>query len=120
MYSIKDIAEKFNIATSTIRYYEKEGLLPLIERKESGIRYFTDHDIEWLEFVMMLVDTKMPIKEIKVYVDNLYNNNDNEKCLELFKNHLDNVNKQITLFQKSITKINYTIWELEKKIKTED
>ena len=41
-YSIGEAAEKLNLPKSTIRYYDKEGLLPFIERKESGIRMFAE------------------------------------------------------------------------------
>ena len=44
-YTISQVAEKFNLTISQIRYYDKEGLLPDIKRV-SGIRKFTDADIE--------------------------------------------------------------------------
>lgn len=46
-YSISEIAEMMNVAPSTIRYYDKIGLLPNIKRK-NGIRVFEDEDFEWL------------------------------------------------------------------------
>ena len=35
-YTIKDAAKLMNVPPSTIRYYDKEGLIPFIERKENG------------------------------------------------------------------------------------
>lgn len=40
MYSIGEISKKFNIPISTLRYYDKEGLLTNIKRNKSGIRQF--------------------------------------------------------------------------------
>lgn len=44
-YTIKKVAERMNLTPSTIRYYDKEGLLPFIERKASGYRLFAESDI---------------------------------------------------------------------------
>lgn len=116
---MKEISERFHINESAIRYYEKEGLLPFIPRTEGGMRTFTDNDVEWMEFIMMLKNTGMSVKNIRKYINSLYNEDDLEETINVFKKHLDYVNEQIALFQKSLNKINYTIWELEKK-RTED
>ncbi|MGL4373259.1 MAG: MerR family DNA-binding transcriptional regulator, partial [Turicibacter sp.] len=45
-YTIKQVSEKTNLSTHTIRFYEKEGLLPSVHRNELGNRSFTDTDLE--------------------------------------------------------------------------
>lgn len=45
-YTIKEVSEIMKLPISTIRYYDKEGLLPFIERKASGYRIFTESDIQ--------------------------------------------------------------------------
>lgn len=47
-YTVKDAAKLMGVPTSTIRYYDKEGLLPFMERMESGYRIFTEKDIATL------------------------------------------------------------------------
>jgi len=47
-YSIAEVAEKTHLTAYTLRYYEKEGLLPFVDRSDSGIRNFQDKDLEWL------------------------------------------------------------------------
>ena len=42
LYTVREAAEKLGIPSSTIRYYDKKGLLPFIERSPSGVRVFTD------------------------------------------------------------------------------
>lgn len=66
-YTISQVAKALNIPTSTIRYYDKEGLLPTLARKESGYRLFSDTEIEMLELIECLKETGMTIKEIKDY-----------------------------------------------------
>ena len=41
-YTIKRAAEIMNVTPTTLRYYDKQGLLPFMERKESGYRVFSD------------------------------------------------------------------------------
>ena len=48
-YTVGEIAKKLNVAPSTLRYYDKEGLLPFVERSSGGIRVFHDEDMDWLE-----------------------------------------------------------------------
>lgn len=68
-YTVGEMAKKLNIAASTLRYYDKEGLLPFVERSGGGIRMFKDSDFEWLSIIECLKATGMPIKEIKVFID---------------------------------------------------
>ena len=54
MYSIGEVAKKTNISPSTLRYYEKEGLLPSVSRTDSGIRKFDDDDLDRLSVIECL------------------------------------------------------------------
>ena len=69
MYSIGEVAKKTNISPSTLRYYEKEGLLPSVSRTDSGIRKFDDDDLDRLSVIECLKKTGMPIKKIKQFID---------------------------------------------------
>ncbi len=62
-YTIKEISEMFNIPSSTLRYYEKENILPLVERNTSGHRVYTDIHIGMLKTINCLKNTGMPIKK---------------------------------------------------------
>ena len=69
MYTIKDVAKKCNISAYTLRYYDKEGLFPLIRRNKAGNREFTETDIKFIKMVCLFKNTGMQIKEIKKYID---------------------------------------------------
>ena len=76
LYTIGDAAEGgLGIPASALRYYDKEGLLPHMNRSGSGIRMFTEDDFEWVRFIERLKKSGMPIKEIKSYID-LYEQGD--------------------------------------------
>lgn len=68
-YSISEVAKELNLTVYTLRYYDKEGLMPFIERKASGVRMFNEADIGALKIIECLKSTGMPIKEIKLFID---------------------------------------------------
>ena len=68
-YTIGEMAQKLNVAPSTLRYYDKEGLLPFVERSSGGIRVFKDEDMEWLRLLGCLKKAGMPLKEIRTFID---------------------------------------------------
>ncbi|MDF2958701.1 MAG: hypothetical protein K0S39_436 [Paenibacillus sp.] len=68
-YSINGVANKFGLSVHTLRFYDKEGLMPFIGRDKSGNRVFTETDLKWVAMVCCLKDTGMSIKEIKEYAD---------------------------------------------------
>ena len=45
------MAQKLGVPASTLRYYDKEGLLPFVERSSGGIRMFRKTDFEWLQVI---------------------------------------------------------------------
>jgi DNA-binding transcriptional MerR regulator len=68
-YSISEVAKELNLTVYTLRYYDKEGLMPFIERTASGTRLFKESDIDALKIIECLKATGMPIKEIKNFID---------------------------------------------------
>lgn len=68
-YTIGEMAQKLNVAPSTLRYYDKEGLLPFVERSSGGIRMFKDEDMDWLRMLGCLKKAGMPLKEIRTFMD---------------------------------------------------
>lgn len=51
IYTVGEAAKILNVAPSTIRYYDKEELLPFVERSNGGIRMFTDENFQWLYII---------------------------------------------------------------------
>ena len=62
MYTIGQISEMFQLPISTLRYYDKEGLLPFVERSSGGIRMFKESDFEWLSIIECLKKADIPEK----------------------------------------------------------
>ncbi|RXZ01977.1 MerR family transcriptional regulator [Fictibacillus sp. S7] len=68
-YSISEVAKELNLTVYTLRYYDKEGLMPFVERTPNGNRLFKESDISALKVIECLKATGMPIKEIKTFID---------------------------------------------------
>lgn len=68
-YSVKDVSEKLNISQYTLRYYEKEGLIPYVQRNYSGRRVYSDNDLIWIQLIGCMRATGMSIAYIKNYVE---------------------------------------------------
>lgn len=109
-YSIAEVAEKTNLTAHTLRYYEKEGLLPFVDRSDSGNRDFKEKDLEWLELICCLKNTGMPIKKIKEYIRLCLKGDDTlDVRREIFIKHREDVINQMADLQKNLDKINCKI-----------
>jgi DNA-binding transcriptional MerR regulator len=110
-YTISEAAKKLKLTASTLRFYDKEGLLPFVDRSSNGIRMFKDADFEWLRLIECLKATDMPIKEIKTFID-WYLEGDStlqQRC-EMFHERKRIVEAQIEELQKTLDMINYKCW----------
>ena len=114
LYTVGEISKRVSIAPSTLRYYDKEGLLPFVERSKSGIRMFKDSDLEWLSIIECLKKTGMPIKEIKKFVDWCIEGDSTiEQRLELIDRRKEAVLKQIEQLKQTLDTLNYKHWYYE-------
>lgn len=66
---IAEVAGLSGLSISTIRYYEKSGLCPFIERGTDGMRRFSKTDVDWLELLASLRATGMPMSEMRAFAD---------------------------------------------------
>ena len=67
-YTISQAAERLGVTAYTLRYYDKEGLLPFVARSQGGARVFTDRDLENLRIISCLKASGMPIKDIREFL----------------------------------------------------
>lgn len=67
--TIKDVAEATGLSLHTLRYYERIGLIHPIDRGDNTHRRYTQNDIGWIEFLMKLRATGMPIREMQLYAE---------------------------------------------------
>jgi DNA-binding transcriptional MerR regulator len=99
-----------------LRYYEHEGLLPSVGRSLSGIRRYSENDLEWLGLICCLKNTGMSIKQIKNFVEMSVTGDKTlkQRC-ELLEEHKKNVETQIQEMQKHLRKVTLKIEKFTKQ-----
>ncbi|CUH97621.1 hypothetical protein P22_3753 [Propionispora sp. 2/2-37] len=109
-YSIKQISEKTNLSAHVLRYYEKEGLLPNVERSKSGIRHYSEDNLEWIGLICCLKKTGMSIKQIREFVELSTQGNQTLKCrCEMLIDHKKHVEEQIQELYRHLEKVCHKI-----------
>lgn len=92
---IGEFSDRTGLSADTLRYYEKEGLIKPV-RDSGGRRDYSESDIKWVEFIIRLKETGMPIREIKRYAKLRA---EGEKTLgerlEMLTKHRKRLNEQI-------------------------
>ncbi len=106
-YSIKLVSEMTGLPQSTLRFYEKERLLPAIKRTPTGIRSYDDHDLEWISIITCLKNTDMPINDIKNFVALCAVGDETvEERREMILSHKKVVEQQMKQLQRYMDRIN--------------
>ena len=114
IYTVGEMAKKIGVAPSTLRYYDKEGLLPFVERSSGGIRVFKEADYEWLKVIECLKNTGMPLKDIKTFIEMAMQGDDTiDERLELIMKQRDEVGRQIAELQETMDTLNFKCWYYE-------
>jgi DNA-binding transcriptional MerR regulator len=125
---IQEVSEKFEISTDTLRYYERIGLIPVVNRTESGIRNYTEEDMRRVDFVKCMRSAGLPIEVLIDYMA-LAQKGDSTIATrkEILLEQREQLMARIAEMQKTLEILNYKIQvyeskmlETEKKIKVEE
>ncbi|MSD83818.1 MerR family transcriptional regulator [Lactobacillus curvatus] len=120
MYTIGQVAAMFDLPVSTIRYYDKAGLLPDIQRV-SGIRQFSDNELEALRVIECLKKSGLEIKAIKQFMDwNQAGSETFDQRKTLFEKQMVAVEAEIASLEKVRAMLRYKQWYYTEAIKAGD
>lgn len=114
---IAEVSVKYDIPQDTIRYYERIGLLPRVNRNKSGIRDFTETDCNWVEFIKCMRGAGLPIEVLIEYVA-LYQQGDEtlQARKELFIEQRRLLLKRMEDMQNTLERLDYKIAIFDDKI----
>ncbi|MGN0474624.1 MAG: MerR family transcriptional regulator, partial [Acutalibacteraceae bacterium] len=113
-YTVGEMAKRIGITPSALRYYDKEGLLPFVERSSGGIRMFKDSDYEWLQIIECLKKTGMKLKDIKKFVLMAMEGDATiDERLELIIRQQEAVHNQIAELQQTLDTLDFKRWYYE-------
>lgn len=117
MYTIGQVAEMFGLPISTLRYYDKAGLFPDLVR-ESGIRKFSEKEIEALRVIECLKKSGLEIKDIKQFMDWCVLGSETYGLRrQLFVNQRKVVEAELERMNKVLAMLKYKCWYYEQAIK---
>lgn len=115
--TIKEVSERFNLSQDTLRYYERIGLIPPINRNKSGIRDYTEEDCGWIEFIKCMRNAGLPIEVLIEYV-NLFQKGDDtiEARKEILIEQRKQLEEKMNEMKKTIERLDNKILRYEDKI----
>ncbi len=115
-YTIGQVSEMFQIPISTLRYYDKEGLFPEMERS-SGIRRFTDRELDALRVIECLKKSGLEIRDIKQFMEWCSQGSATyPQRRELFFRQKERVEQEILRMEKVLDMLQFKCWYYEQAI----
>lgn len=117
MYTIGQVSEMFGLPISTLRYYDKEGFFPNLERK-GNIRHFSENELEAIHVIECLKQSGLEIKDIKQFFEWVTAGPSSyEKRKELFEMRKLMVKDEIKKLEKSLAMLEFKCWYYDTAIK---
>lgn len=117
MYTIGQVAKQVNMPVSTLRYYDNEGLFPHLVRS-SGIRKFSENEIEALHMIECLKRSGLEIKEIKNFMELCAQGSSTyPQRYELFVKQRQAVEQEMQQLQKTLDMLRFKCWYYEQALK---
>lgn len=119
MYTVGEMAKMLGVPASTLRYYDKEGLLPFVERSAGGIRMFRESDLEWLRVIGCMKKAGMSLRDIRQYMELVIQGDDTiDARLEMFRRQRKTLETQMSELQHTMDMVDYKCWYYETAQKT--
>lgn len=117
MYTIGQVSEMFGLPVSTLRYYDKEGLFPGIQRS-SGIRQFDEKELDALRVIECLKKSGLEIKDIKLFMQWCAEGSKTyPQRLDLFVRQKAEVEAELERMNRVLDMLKYKCWYYEEAIK---
>ncbi|MFE6662557.1 MerR family transcriptional regulator [Streptomyces sp. NPDC057697] len=109
-YTISEVAAFTGLTAHTLRWYERIGLMPHVDRSHTGQRRFTNRDLDWLAFVGKLRLTGMPVADMVRYAELLREGEDTfEERKELLEATRRDVKSRIAELQDTLAVLDHKI-----------
>jgi len=114
---ISEVSEQYDISSDTLRYYERIGLLPPVNRSESGIRDYNELDARRVEFIKCMRSAGLPIEVLIEYMELVQQGDQTiEARKEILIEQRDLLAARMEEMQKTLDRLNYKIDVYEKAL----
>ncbi|MDP4160664.1 MAG: MerR family transcriptional regulator [Bacillota bacterium] len=115
--TIAEVSEKYDLTQDTLRYYERIGLIPHVNRNKSGIRDYTEEDCRWVEFIKCMRNAGLPIEALIEYVTLFKQGAETIGARkELLTEQRKQLIQRMVDMQKTLERLNYKIESYEQSV----
>ena len=114
---IAEVSEQFGLSVDTLRYYERVGLIPQVNRTESGIRDYNELDLRRVDFIKCMRGAGLPIEVLIEYVGLVQQGDETiEARKQILAEQRDMVRAKMEEMQKTLDLLDHKIEVYEKAI----
>ena len=117
--TIKEVSQKYNISSDTLRYYERVGMIPPVTRTAGGIRDYSESDLDWVELALCMRGAGLPVEAMIEYVK-LCQQGDSTIVARmlLLKEQMETLLEQKAQIESTIKRLDFKISRYEEAVKT--
>ena len=117
--TIGEVCEKYGITADTLRYYEKVGVIPVVNRTKRGIRDYSEDDIRWVENAICMRNAGLPVEMLIEYV-RLFREGDStiQARRDLLMEARKEIAAQLEKYQQAMDRLDYKISRYDEAVKT--
>lgn len=115
--TIKEVSQKYNISSDTLRYYERVGMIPPVTRTAGGIRDYGESDLGWVELALCMRGAGLPVEAMIEYVK-LCQQGDStiEARMLLLKEQMETLLEQKAQIESTIKRLDFKISRYEEAV----
>ena len=115
--TISEVSKKYDVSQDTLRYYERIGLIPPINRNNRGIRDYTDEDCKWVEFIKCMRSAGLPIEALMEYMALIQQGDETiEARKELLIGQRRQIQARLEEMKKTLERLDYKIARYERPV----
>ncbi len=119
--TIAEVSQKCGVSPDTLRYYEKEGLIPYISRTEGGVRNYTQEDCARIGFVKCMRSAGLSIEILKKYFELFARGKRTLKARrDLLALEREKLKVRLAELQDTLNRLDYKISVYDKAIASKD
>lgn len=117
--TIKEVSQKYNISSDTLRYYERVGMIPPVTRTASGIRDYGEADLGWIELALCMRGAGLPVEAMIEYVRLCQQGNSTiEARMLLLKEQMETLLEQKAQIESTIKRLDFKISRYKEAVRT--
>ena len=117
--TIKEVSEKYNISSDTLRYYERIGMIPEVTRTAGGIRDYQESDLSWVELVICMRKAGVSVESLIEYVKMCMQGDTTFSArLHLLQEEKEKLEEQRSQLETTMKRLDYKISRYQKAVDT--